>query len=69
MVLWDFGVHTDKKIDSNRPDIIIQDFKERACTMLHVMPEFSGKETWQMIVSKQHLKGLLIILIIIKQQH
>ena len=34
MVLWDFAVHTDKKIDVNRPDIIIQHFKEQACPML-----------------------------------
>ena len=36
MVLWDFAVHTDKKIDANRPDIIIQHFKEGAWTMLDV---------------------------------
>ena len=68
MVLWDFAVYTDKKIDANRPDTITQDFKERACAILYVLPEVSGKKTWQMIVSKQHLKELLIIPII-KQQH
>ena len=36
MVLWDFAIHTDRKIDANRPDIIIKDFKERTCTMLDV---------------------------------
>ena len=36
MVLWDFVVHTGRKIDANRPDIIIKDLKEQSCTMLAV---------------------------------
>ena len=36
VVLWDFAVHTDRKVDVNRPDIVIKDFKERTYIMLDV---------------------------------
>ena len=32
--LWDFTIHTDRKIDANRPDIIIKDHREKRCIML-----------------------------------
>ena len=35
MVLWGFAVHTDRKIDANRPGII-KHLKEQTCTMLDV---------------------------------
>ena len=33
-ILWDFIVHTDRKIDANRPDIIIKNYEERTCIMM-----------------------------------
>ena len=36
MVLWEFAVHSDRKIVANRPDIIIYGFQERTCTKLDV---------------------------------
>ena len=36
-ILWDFTIHTDKKIDANRPDIIIKDHREKTCIMLNVV--------------------------------
>ena len=35
-ILWGFTVHTDRKIDANRPDIIIKDHREKPCIMLDV---------------------------------
>ena len=35
-ILWDFTVHMDRKIDANRPDIIIKNHEERTCIMLDV---------------------------------
>ena len=35
-ILWDFIVHPDKKIDANRPDIIIKNYEERTCIMMDV---------------------------------
>ena len=31
---WGFTVHTDRKIDVNRPDIIIKNQEERTCIMM-----------------------------------
>ena len=36
MVLWDFAVYRDRKIDTNQPDIVTKNFKERTWTMLVV---------------------------------
>ena len=35
-ILWNFTVHTDRKIDTSRPDIIIKNYEERTCTMMDV---------------------------------
>ena len=35
-ILWDFTIHTDRRIDANRPDIIIKDHREKTCIMLNV---------------------------------
>ena len=32
-ILWDFTVHTNRKIDANRPDIIIKTHEERIIMM------------------------------------
>ena len=36
-ILRDFTVHTDKRIDANRPDIIIKKHEERSCIMMDVV--------------------------------
>ena len=36
-ILWDFTIHTDSKIDANRPDITIKDHREKTCIMLDVV--------------------------------
>ena len=33
-ILWDFTVHRDRKIDANRPDIIIKNYEERTYNMM-----------------------------------
>ena len=35
-ILWDFTVQTDRKIEGNRPDIIIKNHEERTCIMMDV---------------------------------
>ena len=35
-ILWDFTVHMDRKIDANRPNIIIKNHEERTCIMMDV---------------------------------
>ena len=35
-ILWDFTVQTDRKMDANRPDIIIKNYEERTCIMIDV---------------------------------
>ena len=35
-VLWDFGIHTDRKIEANRPDIIIKDKEKNECVLIDV---------------------------------
>ena len=32
-ILWDFSIHTDRKIQANKPDIIIKDHKEKTCKL------------------------------------
>ena len=32
-ILWDFPIHTDKKIQANKPDITIKDHKEKTCKL------------------------------------
>ena len=33
-ILWDFEVHTDRTIKSNRPDIIIKDYETKSCFLI-----------------------------------
>jgi len=33
-VLWNQAVHTDREVTANRPDIIIKNKKEKACTLI-----------------------------------
>jgi hypothetical protein len=35
-VLWNQTVHTDRDVTANRPDIIIKNKKEKACTQIDV---------------------------------
>ena len=35
-VLWSQGVHTDREVTANRPDIIIKNKKEKPCVMIDV---------------------------------
>ena len=39
-MLWDFNVHTDRKIDVNRPDIIIKNHDERTCIMMDLIWQY-----------------------------
>jgi hypothetical protein len=34
--LWNQAVHTDREVAANRPDIIIKNKKEKACTLIDV---------------------------------
>ena len=33
-ILWDFEVHTDKAVRSNRPDIIVKDYETQTCFLI-----------------------------------
>ena len=35
-VLWNQGIHTGRKVTSNRPDIIIKNKKEKTCILIDV---------------------------------
>jgi hypothetical protein len=35
-VLWSQGVHTDREVTANRPDIIIKNKKEKTCILMDV---------------------------------
>ena len=35
-MLWNQGVHTDREVTANRPDIIIKNKKEKTCTLIDV---------------------------------
>jgi len=35
-VLWNQAVHTDREVTANRPDIIIENIKEKTCTLIDV---------------------------------
>jgi hypothetical protein len=35
-VLWNQGVHTDREVRANRPDIIIKNKKEKTCILIYV---------------------------------
>jgi len=34
--LWNEAVHIDREVTANRPDIIIKNEKEKACTLIDV---------------------------------
>ena len=36
-ILWDFGIHTDSKIDANKPDITIKDYKNNSSLLIELM--------------------------------
>lgn len=33
-ILWDYTIHTDRKIEANRPDIIVKNQKEKTCLLI-----------------------------------
>ena len=33
-VLWNQAVHTDREVTANRPDIMIENKKEKTCTLI-----------------------------------
>uniref|UniRef100_A0A0L8FXY1 Uncharacterized protein n=1 Tax=Octopus bimaculoides TaxID=37653 RepID=A0A0L8FXY1_OCTBM len=33
-LLWNFTIQTDRKIDANRPDIILKDFRQKSCLLI-----------------------------------
>jgi hypothetical protein len=35
-VLWNQSVHPDREVTANRPDIIIQNKKEKTCTLIDI---------------------------------
>ena len=34
IILWDFPIHTDRKIQANKPDITVKDRKEKTCKLI-----------------------------------
>ena len=39
-LLWDFKIQTDKKIEHNKPDIVVLDKMERKCLIIDVACPF-----------------------------
>jgi hypothetical protein len=35
-VMWDFSIHTDRKINANRPDIVVRDKLKKTCLLIDV---------------------------------
>jgi hypothetical protein len=35
-VLWNQGVHTDREVTANKPDVIIKNKKEKTCILIDV---------------------------------
>ena len=33
-ILWDFAIQTDRKIKTNKPDIVVKDHKRKACLLI-----------------------------------
>ena len=42
-VLWDFKVQTDKRVEHNRPDLVIYDKEEQACKIIDVACPFDTR--------------------------
>ena len=36
-ILWDFTIHTDRKIDTNKPNVTIKDHKNNCCLLVELM--------------------------------
>ena len=36
-IFWDFAIHTDRKIDANKPDTTIKDHKNNSCLLVELM--------------------------------
>ena len=36
-ILWDFVIHTDRRIDANKPDILIKDHKNNSRLLVELM--------------------------------
>ena len=33
-ILWDFDIHTDRKIEANRPDIVVKNHNDKTCFLI-----------------------------------
>ena len=52
-VLWNQAVHTEREVTANRPDIIIENKKQKTCTLIHVAITADGN-----VVQKEAEKKL-----------
>jgi len=43
-LLWNQAVHTDREVTANRSDIIIENKKEKTCTLIDVAIRTSGQK-------------------------
>ena len=34
--MWDFAIQTDSKIKSNRPNIVVKDYKSKTCPLINM---------------------------------
>ena len=46
-ILWDFVIHTDRKIDANKPNITIKDHKNNSFLLVELMFQLENLEKYQ----------------------
>ena len=59
-ILWDFGIHTDKMISANRPDIIIKYKEEKQCILIDMSVPCDANITTKEFEKKSKYKNLEI---------
>jgi len=57
-VLWNQAVHTDRKVTSSRPDIIIKNKREKTCTLIDVAMPTDGNVAQNEAEKKLKYKSL-----------
>jgi hypothetical protein len=61
-VLWNQAVHTDREVTANRPDIIIENKKEKICTLIDVAIPADRNVVQKEMEKKLKYKSLVIVI-------
>ena len=52
-MLWNQGVHTDREVLTNRPDIVIKNEKKKICSLIYVAMSADRNATQKEAVKKR----------------